>query len=253
MSPGLPGRAAAAGTRRHDLAVVSTLTWADTAAKAGDHARAVGWLRVIEAIGDELPREYQTKRREWLEAVGACSRVGRRATPVEDVIESAEDAAPACEPQQVAAPALEASLEDLLEAGRHLVGARYAALGVLDRRRQGLEHFIATGLDERAHRQIGGPPRGRGMLGLLIVDPRPLRIDDVADDARHYGFPPGHPMMHSFLGVPIMIDGVPWGNLYVAEKSGGVFDEADEEAAVLLAARAAVIVEQSRSATSRAC
>lgn len=81
MSPGRPSRGAATQAGRHDLGVASTLTCADDAAAAGDYARAVGWLRVVEAIGDELPREYQTKRREWLEAAGACGRIGALARP----------------------------------------------------------------------------------------------------------------------------------------------------------------------------
>jgi hypothetical protein len=104
MSPGLPSRGAATQAGRQGLAVASTLTWADDAAAAGDYARAVGWLRVIEAIGDELPREYQTKRRKWLEAAGAWGRIGRPARPAEDRIKSAADAAPLAAPERAADP-----------------------------------------------------------------------------------------------------------------------------------------------------
>jgi signal transduction histidine kinase len=142
----------------------------------------------------------------------------------------------------------------MLEVACELTGARYAALGVLDEDRHELERFITHGIDEARKRAIGNLPRGRGILGLLIEQPRPLRLGDVGTHPRSYGFPPGHPPMSSFLGVPVMIRGHAWGNLYLTEKEGGEFDEADEQSAVILADWTAVAVENARlyrSAASR--
>jgi signal transduction histidine kinase len=141
----------------------------------------------------------------------------------------------------------ETVFDRILEEARTATGAQYAALGVLDERRLELERFITLGVDSETHRAIGDLPRGRGVLGALIVDPTPLRLDDVGDHPHSYGFPAGHPVMRSFLGVPIVIRGEAWGNLYLAEKAGGEqFGESDEEAAVILADYAAVAIENAR-------
>jgi len=146
---------------------------------------------------------------------------------------------------------LEAVLRSVVEASRELTGAEYAALGVLDAERGELERFIYLGIDEETRREIGPLPRGRGVLGELIRDPRPLRLADVEAHPHAYGFPPGHPSMHSFLGVPITIRGEAFGNLYMTEKRGGVeFDEADEEAARALANWAAIAIENARLYTT---
>ncbi len=138
---------------------------------------------------------------------------------------------------------LESILERVLDAARELTGARYAAIGVLDGDRRQLERFLTTGIDEDARRRIGDLPTGRGVLGTLIRDPNALRLDEVSDHPDSAGFPSGHPPMHTFLGVPIMIRGVSWGNLYLAEKaSGEPFTEADEESAIMLADSAAIAV-----------
>jgi GAF domain-containing protein len=107
----------------------------------------------------------------------------------------------------------EAVLERVLETAREITGARYAALGILDRDRRELERFITQGIDADTHRAIGDLPRGRGILGVLIDDPRPLRIPAVGEHSKSYGFPPGHPPMSSFLGVPVVVRGQVWGNL----------------------------------------
>lgn len=140
-----------------------------------------------------------------------------------------------------------AMFEHLLEVARDVTGARYAALGILDRRRRSLERFIAVGIDRATRRRIGDLPHGRGVLGLLIENPRPLRLEDVASDPASYGFPPHHPPMSTFLGVPILVRGEAWGNLYLTEKEGGAFNEADEESAVILAEWAAIAIENARS------
>jgi signal transduction histidine kinase len=141
----------------------------------------------------------------------------------------------------------EVLLERILEEARAITGARYVALGVLDKGRSGLERFLTTGLDAATHRAIGDLPRGRGVLGVLIEEPHPLRLTDVGRHPQSYDFPPGHPVMHSFLGVPILIRGQVWGNLYLTEKDAvGGFTEADEEAAVVLAQWAATAIENAR-------
>jgi signal transduction histidine kinase len=141
----------------------------------------------------------------------------------------------------------EAVLRRVIEEARVITGARYVALGVLDEGRTGLERFLTTGLDEPARRAIGEFPHGRGVLGVLIEDPRPLRLRDVGEHHASYGFPAAHPPMHSFLGVPILVRGEPWGNLYLTEKQNGEeFTEADEDAVVILAQWAAVAIENAR-------
>jgi signal transduction histidine kinase len=140
----------------------------------------------------------------------------------------------------------EVIFREVLEVACELTGARYAALGVLDEDRHELERFITHGIDEEARQAIGNLPRGRGVLGLLIEQPRPLRLGDVGHHPRSYGFPPGHPPMTNFLGVPVLIRGHAWGNLYLTEKESGDFDEADEQSAMILAEWAAIAVENAR-------
>jgi signal transduction histidine kinase len=134
----------------------------------------------------------------------------------------------------------------MLEVACELTGARYAALGLLDEDRHELERFITHGIDEAGRRAIGNLPRGRGVLGLLIEQPRPLRLSDVGAHPRSYGFPPAHPPMSTFLGVPVLIRGHAWGNLYLTEKEEGEFDDADEQSAVILSEWAAIAVENAR-------
>ncbi len=142
---------------------------------------------------------------------------------------------------------VEAVLHGVLEAARELTGARYAALGILNPDRTELERFITLGVDDATRAAIGELPRGRGVLGLLISDPKPLRLRDVGKHPRSYGFPPEHPPMSSFLGLPILIRGEAFGNLYLTEKlSGEEFTAADEEAAVVLAEWAAIAIENAR-------
>jgi signal transduction histidine kinase len=141
----------------------------------------------------------------------------------------------------------EAVLDLILEEARAVTGAQYAALGVLDETRSELERFLTRGIDPATHRAIGDLPRGRGVLGVLIEDPEPLRLADVGEHAQSYGFPAGHPPMHSFLGVPILIRGEAWGNLYLTEKEGGgQFTDDDEEAALVLARWASTAIENAR-------
>ncbi|HEX2496026.1 MAG TPA: GAF domain-containing protein [Gaiellaceae bacterium] len=142
---------------------------------------------------------------------------------------------------------IDAVLQRIVEAAAELTRARYAALGVIDQSGTGLENFVTTGLDGEAIRSIGDPPRGRGILGVLIRDAKPLRLAELGTDPRSVGFPPNHPPMKSFLGVPILLRGVAYGNLYLTEKAGGEeFTEQDEELVQLLAAQAAVAIENAR-------
>ena len=139
-----------------------------------------------------------------------------------------------------------AVLDGILATAREVTGARYAALGILDEQRTSLEQFVTVGVDDQARATIGDLPRGRGVLGVLITDPKPLRLTNVSEHPRSYGFPDGHPPMRGFLGVPIVIRGAAWGNLYLTEKQDGDFTEADEEAAMILADWAATAIENAR-------
>ena len=147
----------------------------------------------------------------------------------------------------VSALDLDAILGRLLEDAREMTGARYAAVGVLDSERQVLGRFIAVGMDEQTRARIGEVPRGRGVLGELIRDPRPLRLDEVADHPASVGFPPGHPVIHSFLGTPIPTQGEPFGNLYLGEKREGSFDAEDEQVVGVLADWAAIAIENAET------
>ncbi len=141
---------------------------------------------------------------------------------------------------------LESLLQRVLVTACELTGARFAAVGVLDEDRHELERFITRGIDDETRADIGDLPRGRGVLGVLIEHPEPLRLADVGSHASSYGFPPGHPAMTTFLGVPVLIRGEAWGNLYLTEKDDGPFTEADEEATVVLAAWAGIAIENAR-------
>jgi two-component system, NarL family, sensor histidine kinase DevS len=142
---------------------------------------------------------------------------------------------------------LDAVLQKLVETAADLTGARYAALGVLDPSGEQLERFVTAGIDEEVRAAIGDLPRGRGILGVLIRAPQPLRLHDLQADPRSVGFPPNHPPMQTFLGVPVNLRGVVYGNLYLTEKAGGAdFDDDDEATVVLLAGQAAVAIENAR-------
>jgi signal transduction histidine kinase len=138
-------------------------------------------------------------------------------------------------------------LRRITEAATELVGASYGALGVLDEDRSALAEFIAVGIDDDTAADIGSLPEGHGVLGLLIVEPKPLRLPDLTRHPDSFGFPPGHPPMRSFLGVPLRIGGSVFGNLYLTEKiNGAEFTDADEELVVALAAAASATIETTR-------
>jgi signal transduction histidine kinase len=138
---------------------------------------------------------------------------------------------------------LEAVLQRIVEVACRLLGARYGALGVLDAQ-GGLGQFITTGFSEETKTRIGHLPVGKGVLGALGREGKPLRLRDLTQDSRAHGFPPDHPPMHSFLGVPIVSKGRLFGNLYLTEKQGAEeFSKEDEKLAVTLAAQAAIAIE----------
>ena len=142
---------------------------------------------------------------------------------------------------------VEAVLRRVLDTARELTGARYAALGILDEPKEELERFVFVGIDEKTRRVIGPLPRGAGVLGELIRNPEPLRLADVNAHPHSYGFPPGHPPMTTFLGVPVVVRGAAYGNLYLTEKHGGAeFDERDEEVTIVLAEWASIAIGNAR-------
>jgi len=140
---------------------------------------------------------------------------------------------------------LPAVLRRIVEAARELVGARYAALGVLSPA-GGLAEFVHSGMPDDAVDAIGHLPEGKGLLGALIDDPRAIRLRRIGDDPRSAGFPTGHPPMHSFLGVPIRVRDEVFGNLYLTESAAGSFSAEDEELVKALAATAAVAIDNAR-------
>ena len=141
---------------------------------------------------------------------------------------------------------LPAVLKRLIEAACTLSGARYGALGVVGEDKD-LAEFITVGIDDALRERIGALPRGRGVLGVLLDQPEPIRLADLGEHAASVGFPPNHPPMHTFLGVPIRVRDNVFGNLYLTEKAGGeAFTEQDEDLVVALAAAAGVAVENAR-------
>lgn len=143
--------------------------------------------------------------------------------------------------------ALEGVLEHVIEVAATVIGARYAAIGVLAPDGRLLESFTTYGIAPEERKRIGPPPRGHGILGLVIREARPIRLPDLAKHPDSYGFPPHHPPMQSFLGVPIVGRRGVFGNLYLTEKLGAeAFSDEDEHIAVLLAATTAAAVENVR-------
>lgn len=142
---------------------------------------------------------------------------------------------------------LPAMLRRIVHAATELVDAKYGALGVLDDSRSWLSQFITVGIDDEGRAEIGELPHGHGILGLLIVDAKPLRLPDITLHPDSFGFPPGHPVMTSFLGVPILVRGEVFGNLYLTDKRNGEqFTDEDEDLVVALAGAAGVAIENAR-------
>jgi len=138
-------------------------------------------------------------------------------------------------------------LHHIVQSAVELVDARYGALGVLDESGTSLIQFLTVGLDDEAYRAIGVLPKGHGILGLLILEPKPIRLPDLHEHPDSYGFPPNHPPMKSFLGVPIRVRDQVFGNLYLTDKTTDeVFTDIDEELVIALAAAAGVAIENAR-------
>lgn len=138
-------------------------------------------------------------------------------------------------------------LQKFVELACDIADARYGALGVLDREGRVIQEFITHGVTDEERRAIGPLPVGKGILGALITEARPLRLSRIQDDPRSVGFPPNHPPMTSFLGVPIKVRDQVYGNLYLTEKRGSAeFTPDDQEAALTLGAQAGVAIENAR-------
>jgi signal transduction histidine kinase len=135
-------------------------------------------------------------------------------------------------------------LQLIVDRVRELVGARYAALGIVDVEGQ-IEQFVTSGMSRAERARIGAPPRGLGILGLIVREGRAFRIDDIATDPRRHGFPPHHPEMHAFLGVPIQFRDRTIGNLYLTEREGG-FSAEDQALVEAFARHAAIAMENAR-------
>jgi signal transduction histidine kinase len=140
---------------------------------------------------------------------------------------------------------LETTLRRIVEAGTELVGARYGALGVLAPE-GGLAAFIHVGIDDELAERMGPLPEGKGVLGQLITEPYPLRVADLSRHPAAVGFPPHHPEMHTFLGVPVLVRGEAFGNLYMTEKQHGEFTPEDEAVLTALAGAAGIAIDNAR-------
>jgi signal transduction histidine kinase len=142
---------------------------------------------------------------------------------------------------------LTATLQRIVESATELADARYGALGVLDPSRTSLSEFLTVGIDSEERAEIGELPKGHGILGLLIREPRPIRLPDLREHPDSFGFPPHHPPMRSFLGVPVTVRGEVFGNLYLTDKrSDEAFTDIDQELVVGLAAAAGVAIDNAR-------
>ena len=142
---------------------------------------------------------------------------------------------------------LHSVLRRIVEAAVTLVDAEYGALGVISEDGTALSQFLVVGVEPELVAKIGSLPEGHGVLGQLIRDPHPLRLNDLAHHPESFGFPPNHPPMHTFLGVPIRVRDAVFGNLYLTEKHGGAgFDDEDEAVVQALAAAAGVAIQNAR-------
>ncbi len=146
-------------------------------------------------------------------------------------------------------------LQKVIELARPLVNAQYGALGVLDDKGEYITQFLTSGITPGQRALLGVPPRGHGLLGALILEGKPIRLPEIADDIRSVGFPPNHPEMHSFLGVPIKSKGKVIGNLYMTNKMKGThgsesgltfFNELDQQVLEMFATQAAIAIENAQ-------
>jgi signal transduction histidine kinase len=229
----------------------------DLPEQAGDDWHA---FHVAAPVGDDetaTPRRWSVQLHVHAPSVGdwrmTCDLLARQGgVGLERVLERCELAQ--AERRQVALVeagkalsserTLDGVLRRIVEQAMALTDARYGALGVLEDDGAELARFVTVGVDEETHARIGELPRGRGILGVLIEDPRPLRLDRLQDHPRSAGFPAHHPPMTTFLGVPIVTSGAVAGRIYLTEKAGGVpFTAEDERLAQVLASQAAIAID----------
>ncbi|MBI2773952.1 MAG: GAF domain-containing sensor histidine kinase [Chloroflexi bacterium] len=198
----------------------------------------VGVIAFSLAIFDRLS-ELQLREREQRERLGDLAEaLERRGRQLQALNEAGISLAAELDTAAV--------LQKIVEAAREVAGARYAALGIFNENGEVVQ-FLTAGITREQRERIGLLPRGRGLLGLLQDEQRPIRLRSIAEHPASVGFPPNHPPMGSFLGVPIVWRGRSVGNLYLTEKIGPPeFTEEDEEAIVTLAAQAAVAIENAR-------
>jgi signal transduction histidine kinase len=164
---------------------------------------------------------------------GEAARVERRLAALDEAIRA-----------MAGVLAVDRVLQVIVDRVRVLTGARYAALGVHDQA-GAIEQFITSGINRPDRARIGAPPRGHGILGVIIRENRAMRLDDLMTDPRRVGFPPNHPDMHSFLGVPVVVRGRTIGNLYLTDKEGGFTDE-DQREIETFARHVAIAMENAR-------
>jgi GAF domain-containing protein len=137
---------------------------------------------------------------------------------------------------------IDVTLHGLVQAALEATGATYGAIGVLDDRGTGFERFLVVGMDAATRERIGRLPVGHGVLGLMLQRPEPLRLADLTTHPEAVGFPPGHPPMHSFLGAPVRVRGAVFGHLFLTVERVDAFTDADQAAAVGLAAAAGLAI-----------
>jgi signal transduction histidine kinase len=190
--------------------------------EAGGNGSALSGMRLIELIG------------EVQERLAAVARSQERIQHLLDAFLSVSTGLD-----------LDSTLHRIVESAAELVEARYGALGVLGRH-GGLSAFITTGIDAELAARMGHLPEGKGVLGQLITEPYPLRIADLGQHPSSVGFPPHHPEMRTFLGVPVLVRGRVFGNLYMTEKQHGEFTAEDEAVLTALAAAAGVAIDNAR-------
>ena len=215
--------------------------------RVGDPARQVGTLLVAVAESAAAAEAAGTGMARLLEMAlrGSIAHVEARASA--DRLEALDEATRAI----AGVLSTERVLQLIVDSVRRLVGAEYAALGIVDAGRR-LDPFITSGMSRAARDRIGSPPRGRGLLGAILDGGAPIRVDDIPADPRRHGFPPNHPPMRGFLGVPISLRGRAIGNLYLTDKSGSdpispsAFTEEDQRLVVLFASHAGIAIENAR-------
>jgi signal transduction histidine kinase len=190
---------------------------------AGEHASPLSGMRLTELLGEVQDR---------------LATVARSQERVQNLLDAFLTVSTGLD--------LDTTLKRIVEAAVRLVDARYGALGVLRADGAGLSAFIHVGIDDELARLIGPLPHGKGVLGLLIREPHPLRLTDISQHPASVGFPPHHPPMHTFLGVPLLVRGQVFGNLYMSEKAQGEFTAEDEAVLTALAGAAGIAIENAR-------